>query len=175
MDLSPFPGNQDESPTVKSIQDLHSTPPENEACNLTAVQIGQFNTDRDFLTSKVFDESPVLASSLPVRVIFGTTSDDDDISRLDGSPIAMARFRNSESMLTASTWNAGRPCSRCDSQSLASNSTGTSRKSYRALNPKLPLCALQNVERLPRHWKGFSIKKKCRTKSKPNKRGRLVT
>lgn len=180
MYLSSFLRNQEESPKkngcVKQTQEQYSTHSENKMCNLTAVQIGHFDTDHYVFDSKAYDRSPVFASSLPVRVIFGNSSDDDDdISRLDGSPLATAKFQQYESVQAGLTRNLGGSSDFFDSQSLKSNSTSTSMVSHRALHPTLTLCALQNLEKIPRRPK-YSPKKKKNSPTKRSKtRGTVVT
>jgi len=137
------------------------------------------------------------SSSFPVKVIFGKDSGDDDMSHLQNSPIHRLESRRdristrfSPAAIAPSTphnngvWSVllfGNDSQKADddshgdslaSRSLASDLTGVSRISHRALHPLLPLCSLQNIDALPKAKKKTVKKKKAAAKQKSKKKPR---
>jgi len=129
-------------------------------------------------------------SSLPVKVIFGSETSDDDVSRLESTPVQKQKRRTKISTrfdptaIPLTDPHRGRfptvleggdyysiPCGDDDSndsstitsRSYMSSVSTLSRVSHHVLHPIMPLCCLQNLDALP-------VCKKKRKKTTKNKK-----
>jgi len=192
FDIGKYASNFHESPSRLSELEAGSVASEEdfpEGGNFEAAHENPFPNgggDDDYLSPS--------NTSLPLKVIFGSEDGDDDVSRLECTPVhkksrntkISTRFmpneiaqtnehrRKSESALAEDDLfmrdamdEASHLCSSMASRSYASGFSTLSRVSYHSLHPSLPLCILQNLERCPLSKKeSKKAKKKRKTKAK---------
>lgn len=198
----------------KYASSFHESPP-----RLSELEAGSVASEEDFPEGGNFEaahESPFpdgggddddlspSNTSLPLKVIFGSEAGDDDVSRLECTPVhkksrstkistrfmpneiaqtnehrreSVSALAEDDRFMRDATDEASHQCSSMASRSYASGFSTLSRVSHRSLHPSMPLCILQNLERCPlckKESKKAKKKRKTKAKHKLKKKERYI-